>query len=158
MSPSVTYLLLSFFSSGAEALSPPWNECHGVHQSYSQPQNQSGTRLCPEGADQRAGKWLSSLSMWWFSALQHGVSLIISSFFVLFHWFLIRLILLLRLSPRQHMNASSAGWFTASIKPWTGPSVRGRLSLESWTLQALRSSRLFFLFFFLLLSNCCLFV
>lgn len=42
--------------SGAEALPPAWNECYGVHQSYPYPENQSGTRLCTEGTDQRTGK------------------------------------------------------------------------------------------------------
>ncbi|CAF92169.1 unnamed protein product, partial [Tetraodon nigroviridis] len=52
---SVSYLLplyLSLFS-GTEALPPSWDECNGVHQSNSDSQNQSWTRLCTESSDQR---------------------------------------------------------------------------------------------------------
>lgn len=58
---SVRYLLSLYLSlfSGTEALPPPWNECDGVHQSNPDPQNQSWTRLCTEGSDQRTGNPLS---------------------------------------------------------------------------------------------------
>lgn len=48
--------LLPLTPSGAEALPPAWNECDGVHQSHPHPEDQSGTRLRPEGTDQRTGE------------------------------------------------------------------------------------------------------
>lgn len=46
-----------------------------------------------------------------------------------------------KLWQRPPTSACSAGSCTASTKPWTGPSAREPLSLASWTLLALKSSR-----------------
>lgn len=53
--PYVTSLLLLCVSSGAEALSPAWNERYGVHQSNPHPEDQGGPGLRTEGSDQRTG-------------------------------------------------------------------------------------------------------
>lgn len=50
------YFLCPRTPSGTEALPPAWNERYGVHQSDPHPEDQSWTRLCTEGTDQRAGK------------------------------------------------------------------------------------------------------
>lgn len=51
-----TCFLLHHSPSCTETLPPAWNERYGVHQGYPHPEDQSGTGLRAEGADQRAGK------------------------------------------------------------------------------------------------------